>query len=285
MWSVTASWSRWTRNEVAVGDVIVVKPGEQVPLDGVVLEGSSAAEYRRPHRASPCPGRWAAGDERHQRLRQPERPLAGAGDQGLRRVHRGQNSGPGGERQQQEGQGGELHHQICPVLHPCRGHRRGGCWRCCRPCSSGRRWSGVDPAGPDLPGGLLPLRPGHLRAPQLLRRHRRGLPARASWSRAATIWRRWPQTEVVVFDKTGTLTQGVFNVTAIHPDQYCRGRAAGAGRPGGELLRPPHLPLLAARPTAKSMDTSPGGGGGGARRPRRAGPGGRRNWCAPATTS
>ncbi len=28
------------------------------------------------------------------------------------------------------------------------------------------------------------------------------------------------RTEIVVFDKTGTLTQGVFNVTAIHPDQY-----------------------------------------------------------------
>ena len=28
------------------------------------------------------------------------------------------------------------------------------------------------------------------------------------------------QTEIVVFDKTGTLTRGVFNVTAIHPDQY-----------------------------------------------------------------
>ncbi len=27
-------------------------------------------------------------------------------------------------------------------------------------------------------------------------------------------------TEIVVFDKTGTLTKGVFNVTAIHPDQF-----------------------------------------------------------------
>ncbi len=28
------------------------------------------------------------------------------------------------------------------------------------------------------------------------------------------------QAEIVVFDKTGTLTRGVFNVTAIHPDRY-----------------------------------------------------------------
>ncbi len=28
------------------------------------------------------------------------------------------------------------------------------------------------------------------------------------------------QAEIVVFDKTGTLTKGVFNVTAIHPDKY-----------------------------------------------------------------
>lgn len=30
-------------------------------------------------------------------------------------------------------------------------------------------------------------------------------------------------TEMVVFDKTGTLTKGVFNVTAIHPDKYSEG--------------------------------------------------------------
>ncbi len=29
--------------------------------------------------------------------------------------------------------------------------------------------------------------------------------------------------EIVVFDKTGTLTKGVFNVTAIHPDEYSEG--------------------------------------------------------------
>lgn len=31
-------------------------------------------------------------------------------------------------------------------------------------------------------------------------------------------------TEIVVFDKTGTLTKGVFNVTAIHPDQFPEGQ-------------------------------------------------------------
>ncbi len=31
------------------------------------------------------------------------------------------------------------------------------------------------------------------------------------------------RTEIVVFDKTGTLTRGVFNVTAIHPDQISEG--------------------------------------------------------------
>ena len=31
------------------------------------------------------------------------------------------------------------------------------------------------------------------------------------------------QTEIVVFDKTGTLTKGVFNVTAIHPDEVSEG--------------------------------------------------------------
>ena len=41
----------------------------------------------------------------------------------------------------------------------------------------------------------------------------------ASWSRAATIWRRWPRPASLVFDKTGTLTKGAFKVTARPPRQ------------------------------------------------------------------
>ena len=51
------------------------------------------------------------------------------------------------------------------------------------------------------------------------------------------------RTETVVFDKTGTLTRGVFNVTAIHPDECSEAQASGAGRAGRELLHPPHRPL------------------------------------------
>lgn len=36
--------------EVAKGDVILVKPGERIPLDGVVIEGTSSPEYRRADR-------------------------------------------------------------------------------------------------------------------------------------------------------------------------------------------------------------------------------------------
>ena len=45
----------------------------------------------------------------------------------------------------------------------------------------GADWGGLDLPGPDLPGDQLPLRPGDLHPPELLRRHRRGQPGRASW--------------------------------------------------------------------------------------------------------
>ena len=38
------NWSRWTRRRSPGGDVIVVKAGERVPLDGTVLEGTSSLD-------------------------------------------------------------------------------------------------------------------------------------------------------------------------------------------------------------------------------------------------
>ena len=43
-------------DEVEIGTVIVVQPGEKVPIDGVVLEGESHAEHQRPDRRKPAKG-------------------------------------------------------------------------------------------------------------------------------------------------------------------------------------------------------------------------------------
>ena len=78
------------------------------------------------------------------------------------------------------------------------------------------------------------------------------------------------QTDYVVFDKTGTLTQGVFEVAASTTPPG-RGAAAGVRRPGGERLLPPHQ----QEPPAglwKGTGPQPGGGDPGDRRRRRPGP-------------
>ena len=59
-------------DEVSIGTVIVVRPGEKVPLDGMVVEGSSSLDNRRPHRGEPAPGGERGGRDR-QRLREPSR--------------------------------------------------------------------------------------------------------------------------------------------------------------------------------------------------------------------
>ena len=41
-------------DEVAVGSVIVVQPGEKVPLDGVVVEGACQPQHQRAHRREPA---------------------------------------------------------------------------------------------------------------------------------------------------------------------------------------------------------------------------------------
>ena len=57
-------------DEVTIGTVIVVRPGEKVPLDGVVVEGSSSLDTARPHRGEPAPGGERGGRD-CQRLREP----------------------------------------------------------------------------------------------------------------------------------------------------------------------------------------------------------------------
>ena len=96
-------------DEVAVGDTIVIKAGERVPLDGIVTQGNSALDTAALTGES-LPRDVAAGGRGDQRLCQPVRPAPCPGHQALWGIHRGQDPGLGGEFQRKEGQGGTLYH-------------------------------------------------------------------------------------------------------------------------------------------------------------------------------
>ena len=59
------------------------------------------------------------------------------------------------------------------------------------------------------------------------------------------------QTKTVVFDKTGTLTQGVFEVNGIHHSEMDERQAGGVRGPGRERFLPSHQQEPAERPTAR----------------------------------
>ena len=115
-------------DEVNVGDVILVKPGERVPLDGVVLEGRSTLDTAALTGES-LPRDVGEGDDVISGCVNQSGLLRVRGDEGVWRIDRFQNSRSGGERRQQEGARGELHHQVRPRVHALRGHCRGaaGC--------------------------------------------------------------------------------------------------------------------------------------------------------------
>ena len=86
-------------DQVAIGQVIVVKAGEKIPLDGVVLEGSSTVDTAAltgeslPREVQAAGS--TAGRRCNQRVREPERSAAGAGYQGVWRIYRCKNFGSG----------------------------------------------------------------------------------------------------------------------------------------------------------------------------------------------
>ena len=159
--------------DVAVGDTIVIKAGERIPLDGVVLEGSSTVDTAALTGES-LPRQVESGDD----------VISGCVNlSGLLKVRVTkafeestvakildlvENSAS--KKAKAEHFITKLARYYTPIVvlaavalaflaPPVHLHPVGG----------------LHPAGPQLPGGVLPLCPGDLGAPVLLRRHRRGL--------------------------------------------------------------------------------------------------------------
>ena len=164
-------------DEVAVGSVIVVQPGEKVPIDGVVIVGPVQPEYQRADRRKPA-ARCACGGRGHQRLHQHDGRAASSappsefGESTVAKIlELVENSTSRKSRSE------HFISRFARVYTPA------VCY-CALALAvlppvvrlilgMGAQWSELDLPRADLPGCQLPLRAGHQHPAQLLRRHRR----------------------------------------------------------------------------------------------------------------
>lgn len=115
---------RVSPEQVRVGDIILVKPGEKIPLDGVVIEGNSSLNTTA-----------LTGESLPRDVKEGDQVLSGCvnlsgvesqGHGRLRRIHRREDSGACRILRRREGKDGTLHHQVQPDLHACRVLLRAG---------------------------------------------------------------------------------------------------------------------------------------------------------------
>ena len=105
-------------DEVAIGTIIVVQPGEKVPIDGVITEGTSTLNTSALTGESlprECKGRRRSDQWLYQYDRFAENPH----NKGIWRVHSIQDPGAGREFQLQKIKIRELYFQICKILYSC----------------------------------------------------------------------------------------------------------------------------------------------------------------------
>ena len=166
---------------IAVGETIVVKPGEKIPLDGTILDGSSMLDTKALTGES-LPKEVQKGGRGSVRLHQSKRRSDHSGHKELRRVHCFQNYRSCGKCLRKKGTYREFHYDICPLLYAC----------CCDSgCAAGtpaahphrRQLGGVAAQRFRVPDCFLPLRSGNLHSADLLRRNRRSLQARCPCQR------------------------------------------------------------------------------------------------------
>jgi Cd2+/Zn2+-exporting ATPase len=157
--------------EVAVGDRIVIKAGEKVPLDGRVLEGGSTLDTSA-LTGEALPREVEAGDS----------VISGCinltgmltvevtrefGESTVAKIlDLVENAGS------KKSKGGKLYYQICPLVYACRRHRRGAAGIVAS-ADPGRRACRLGAPRADLFGHFLPLRAGDFCSTELFRRNRR----------------------------------------------------------------------------------------------------------------
>ncbi len=201
---------------MAIGDVIVVKPGERVPIDGTVIEGASQLDTAALTGES-VPRHVEAGMD----------VISGCVSMtGLLHVRT------------QKAFGESTVSRILELVENAaekKARTENFITRFARyytPTVTGHRlaafaiirrfwaWAPerLDPARPpDLPGRQLPVRARDQRAAIVLRRHRRRQQAGRS-RKGQNYLEALAEVDTVVFDKTGTLTNGTFNVVAVHAE-------------------------------------------------------------------
>ena len=201
-------------DEVAVGDVIVVKPGERVPLDGVVLEGHSTLDTAA-----------LTGESLPRPVREGDDVISGCVNQsGLLRVRVTKEFGESTvakildlveNASSKKARAENFITKFARVYTPC--VVIAAVLLAVVPSFITGDWSQWTRALIFLvvscPCALV------ISVPLSFFGGIGGASRNGILVKGGSYLETLAQTEIVVFDKTGTLTRGVFNVTAIHPDK------------------------------------------------------------------
>ena len=160
---------------VAVGSVIVVQPGEKVPIDGVVVEGTASLNTSA-----------LTGESLPREIIPGEEVISGCIDMsGVLKIRTTKNFGESTvskilelvEESSSRKSVGGVHLQICAGLYPRRVLLGAGAGSSAAGHQSDRGQPGrvgeLDLPRADVPGHLLPLRAGRQHSAELLRGHRR----------------------------------------------------------------------------------------------------------------
>ena len=236
--------------DVAVGDAIVIKAGERVPLDGVVLEGSSTMDTAAltgeslPREAEPGSD-VISGCVNLTGLLRVRVTKAFEESTVARILDLVENSSS------KKAKAEHFITKFARYLHPRRGHAARPCWPCCLPFLIHVTWAeSIHRALIFLviscPCALV------ISVPLSFFGGIGGASRQGILVKGGNYLEALANTEAVVFDKTGTLTQGVFNVTAIHPDQCVRAARCWSWPPWPSATPTTPSPAPSGRPGAWS---------------------------------